>query len=196
MSPERLTAMADDIYEDLDFEADLRIDVNNLADEWLRMPALVQKYGKLAANASHKKERLKAKTDWIKAKLDFDIRKDPEAYDNIPTDPKSGKPKLTETVVANAVVMDLNYQEVINQKVDAIYEHASMAVLMDTMRSKATALENITKLALAGWFSEKPMNITNDVSCIAEYATYEEKARIQQVENKGRRLIKRKTTED
>ena len=178
--------MTDDMYKDLDFESDLSIDVNNLENEWLRMPALVQKYGKLAANAAHKKERLKAKADWIKAKLDFDIRSNPDAYDNIPTDPKSGQPKLTETVVANAVTLDLNYQEVVNQKVDAVYEYASMSVLVDTMKAKANALDNITRLALSGWFSEKQCDMPTE---------YAEKARIQQVETKGRRLIKRKTTD-
>jgi hypothetical protein len=187
--------MADDIYEDLDFEADLRIDVNSLADEWLRMPAFVQKYGKLAANASHKKERLKAKVEWIKAKLDFDIRKNPEAYDNIPTDLKSGQPKLTETVIANAVLLEDECKNAVEDRINAVYEHASMAVLVDTMKSKTTALENITKLALAGWFSEKLTSIPSTTSN-APIAEYAEKARIEKVENKGRRLLKRKTTED
>jgi hypothetical protein len=175
--------MADDTYENLDFEADLSIDVNNLEDEWLRMPALVQKYGKLSANATNKKERAKSKVDWIKAKLDFDIRKNPESYDNIPTDPKSGQPKLTETVVANAVILDDEYQNAVEDKLNAVYEYASMSVLVDTMKAKANALDNITKLALSGWFSEKSVNVPNE---------YAEKARIQQVENKGRRLLKRR----
>jgi hypothetical protein len=195
MSPERLTVMADNIYEDLDFEADLLIDVNSLSDEWLRMPALVQKYGKLAANASNKKERAKSKVDWIKAKLDFDIRKNPEAYDNIPTDPKSGQPKLTETVIANAVSLEDEYKNAVEDRINAVYEHASMSVLVDTMRSKSSALENITKLALSGWYGEKLTSIPNATSN-APIAEYAEKARIEQVENKGRRLLKRKTTED
>lgn len=185
-------------YKDIDFEQDLKINVYDIGNEWIRLPALIQKYGKLAANAANKKERAKAKVDWHRAQLDFDIRKNPENYDNLPTDPKSGNPKLTETIISSAIVLEESYREAIDARIDAVYEHASMQVLSHTMGYKATALENITKLIVAGWFGEGkgdiPAEVQETFSDISK--EYDEKNKIEAVEKKGRQLLKRRIKND
>ena len=188
--------MAD--YEDIDFEQDLKINVYDIGDEWLRLPALIQKYGKLAANAANKKERAKAKVDWQKAQLDFDIRKNPEDYDNLPTDPKSGKPKITDATVASAIILEEPYREAVEAKLDAVYEHASMQVLSHTMGYKATALEYVTKLVIAGWFGEGKGNVPAEMqeSFSGVSKDYAEKRKIEMVEKKGRQLLKRRIKND
>lgn len=185
-------------YEDIDFGQDLKINVHDIGNEWLRLPSLIQKYGKLAANAANKKERAKAKVEWQKAQLDFDIRKNPENYDNLPIDPKSGNPKTTDAAVASAIVLEESYREAVDARIEAVYEHASMQVLNHTMGYKATALENITKLIIAGWFGEGkgdiPAEVQETFSNISK--EYDEKNKIEAMVKKGRQLLKRRIKDD
>ena len=180
--------------DELDFEQDLKINVIEIGDEWMRVPALIQKYGRLTANAANKKEMTKARLEHLKASLDFDIRKNPENYDNLPTDPKTGAPKLTETVIANAIILDRVYEEKNCDRIDAIYEYANSKVLLDTIEYKVKALDAITKLVLAGWYGElkggDQEGLQKAINTTAEH--YAERSKLETVEKQERKILKRK----
>ena len=77
-----------------DFDADMTPDKFLLEEEWERQAQLVYDYVKLEAQADEDKARAKLNIDVVKAKVEQEIRDDPEEF---------GLEKTTDKVVAAAV---------------------------------------------------------------------------------------------
>lgn len=190
---ERITMSEKLDLNELSFEQDLKIDIVNIADEWMRTPALIQKYSKLTANAANKKEMAKASLEYIKANLDFDIRNNPENYDNLPTDPKTGVGKTTDKVVDSAIILEQSYQDANKKRINTIYEYTNAKVLLDTIECKIKAMEILTKLVLAGWYGEFKGGDQDGLKAKIDEVRgrYQEKNKLQTIGKRERKILKR-----
>ena len=129
---------------DHDYEEDLQIDPNALDIEFLDQPNLFMKYAKLAAKAKKRVDEAKEKVDLVKAKLDHDIRIKPGVY---------GIEKVTETVVANAIIQQDEYEAVNKDFLDAKYRADLMQAAVRAFDQRKSALENLVRLLGMEYFS-------------------------------------------
>src|SRR5690606_16872898 len=96
---------------ELNYEEDIFIDESSLDVEWLNQPLLMQRYSREFAKAEKEVAKLKEKLSVTKATLDKDIRTNPSQY--------KISVKLTEEVVKNAIITDPEYQEQVEDLIEA-----------------------------------------------------------------------------
>jgi len=128
-----------------DFKEELRIVPFALDEEWLKQPLLVMEVTERAALARQDVEEAKLALDVEQAEADSYFRKNPE---------KLSVPKVTETVISNAVAMK---KEVIDAKENVINARLHMNVLdgaVSAFDSRKKALENLVVLHGRDYFSQ------------------------------------------
>jgi hypothetical protein len=153
---------------------DLAIDPHALEEECLKHSQICMKYTEMAAEfrkvADKAAEKLKVVTstgknnvEKIKAKLDLDIRKNPEKYD-CPLK-KDGTPNLTEGFIANSIVVNDQYSEVVlkadKERSEAYEELVNANFQLDIIKGAAdtfswqrkTSLEIAASLWMSGYWS-------------------------------------------
>lgn len=121
----------------IDYEQDVSINPDALDIEWLEQPRLMVKYAQLATQAKLKADRAKERLEVVKAELDKDIRTSPEKYDIA---------KLTESVVANTILLQPAYQAASEEYIRLNYEAALARYAVEAINMKKEALENLVKL--------------------------------------------------
>lgn len=121
----------------MDYEKDTSIDEQGLDVEWLHQPRLMAIYGRNAAETKLAMDRAKEQIDFIKAKLDQDIRALPESY---------GLSKLTETVVSQTIIIQPEYQDSLDVYLTTKYEYDMAMAAVRAIDQKKTALENLVRL--------------------------------------------------
>jgi len=121
----------------MDYEKDVNIDPNSLDVEWLEQPNLMLKYGRIAAQTKLDMDKAKEKLEVVKAELDKDIRLNPEKYDIA---------KLTESVVANTILLQPEYKEASEAYIEATYEFNMARYAVQAISDRKDALENLVKL--------------------------------------------------
>jgi len=122
---------------DLNYKEDLAIDESALDLEWLGQPALMLKYTQALAKARREVDRLKEKLSVTKAELDQKIRKRPDNFDI---------EKITETVIQNTIILQVDYQDDMNDLIEAQYEQQMLQGAVSAVDQKKQALENMVKL--------------------------------------------------
>jgi len=128
----------------MNYLEDIRIDETALDIEWLRQPELMLKYGSLAVEARMNMDLEKEVLELVKAKLDKEIRENPEKF---------GISKLTENVVQNIILLQDEYKEQNKKYLNAKYNYEVLKVVVDSLNQKRDSLENLVKLFGLQYFS-------------------------------------------
>lgn len=119
-------------------------DLSRLDEEWVNQSKLYYQYAERLANARRDYDRIKRDEELAVAELEMDIRKNPEKYD---------LPKVTESCIEKAVVLSKKYQRVHEKVIEAKHDVDVLAAAVSALDHKKKALENLTQLFLANYFS-------------------------------------------
>ena len=129
---------------DLNYEQDVSIDETALDVEWLQQANLMYKYARYQAETKKAMDEAKERLDFIRAKLEMDIRANPENY---------GLSKVTESAIASTILLQPEYQESSKKYIEAKYENDVAAAAVRAIDQKKTALENLVKLLNVSYFA-------------------------------------------
>lgn len=120
------------------------IDPNELDREWLRQAQLVFEYASKSQQARADLAIAQNILEMTKADVDLAIRDDPEAY-NIP--------KVTETAIHNALVLDESVKEATKKVNTCKYNVGVFDVAVSALEHKKRALESLVSLHGQNYFS-------------------------------------------
>ena len=129
---------------DLNYEQDVSIDETALDVEWLQQANLMYKYARYQAETKKAMDEAKERLDFIRAKLEMDIRANPENY---------GLSKVTESAIASTILLQPEYQEASKKYIEAKYENDVAVAAVRAIDQKKTALENLVKLLSVSYFA-------------------------------------------
>lgn len=129
---------------ELNYEEDIQIDEHALDVEWLRQANLMYKYAKHQAQTKKEMDEAKERLDVGRAKIEMEIRNNPEAY---------GLSKVTEGAIQSAILLQPEYQKLVQEYNDAKYENDVAVAAVRAIDQKKTALENLVKLLGASYFA-------------------------------------------
>ena len=129
---------------DLNYEQDVSIDETALDVEWLQQADLMYKYARYQAETKKAMDEARERLDFIRAKLEMDIRANPENY---------GLSKVTESAISSTILLQPEYQEASKKYVEARYENDVAAAAVRAIDQKKTALENLVKLLSVSYFA-------------------------------------------
>lgn len=121
----------------MDYEKDIHIDPTALDVEWLEQPNLMLQYARVAVTARRDADLAKEELEMVKAELDKDIRTNPDKY---------GIAKITEGVVTNTILLQLEYKEASEKYINAKYEQEMSRYAAQAISDRKDALENLVKL--------------------------------------------------
>lgn len=127
----------------MDFEREIEIDPDQLDLEWLRQPQLYAKYSNAVSSLKAAADRAKERTEVVRSELDSKIRSNPESY---------GLAKATDTAVLSSVTASATYQQARTEQFAAAEEYSQAANALSALEHRRSALENLVKLHLAGYF--------------------------------------------
>ncbi len=129
---------------DLNYERDVSIDETALDVEWLQQADLMYKYARYQAETKKAVDEAKEMLEFIRAKLEMDIRANPENY---------GLSKVTESAIASSILLQPEYQESSKKYIEAKYENDVATAAVRAIDQKKTALENLVKLLGVSYFA-------------------------------------------
>ena len=121
----------------MNYEKDLKIDVDSLDVEWADQPTLMIKYTKIAAEARMELDEAKENLGIVKAEIDLEIRRDPEKFDIV---------KVTESAIQSAIILEENYGKANSRCLKAAYELEMAQGAVRAMDQRKQALENLVRL--------------------------------------------------
>lgn len=123
--------------KELNYEKDISIDDSALDVEWLQQASLTLKYCQLEADARKAVDDTKAQLDIVEAELDKEIRNNPEKFD---------LPKITESAIKSAILVNENYINAKDEYSQAQYELNMAQAAVRAIYAKKDALENLVRL--------------------------------------------------
>jgi len=134
-------------------EISVEIDQYNLDKEWLGQPKKMKEAVEEWSEAKDELAQAKAKLDRTKAKLELDIRKNPDKFD---------LGKVTEAIVAAAVLLELDYKKALNDVNEAQYRVNTTHGTVDALDHRKRALENLVRLFGMDYFSSPQAKTEQD----------------------------------
>jgi len=135
--------------ESLNFKKDISIDPSALDTEWIRQPALIFSYSEETAKAKKELDLLRERVDVCRAELSKKIRTEPESF---------GITKLTESVVESTVILQPEYQELMQKFIEKKFDVEVLSSAVKALDQKKSALENLVKLLSLSYFSSPKAN--------------------------------------
>jgi len=123
--------------EELNRDDDVSIDQSALDVEWLDQPILMKRYGERAAKARLELDQAKDQLDFVKAKLEGQMRSDPDKF---------ALPKVTDAVIKAALLIYSDCIEAQDDYNKAKYDAEIARVAVAAIDQKKSALENLVKL--------------------------------------------------
>jgi len=122
------------------YREDLKIDPDALDVEWVRQPELYLYYSELLAQAKHEVDKKKEELDIEKAEADSRLR-------------NSYEKKPPEGQIANDVLQEEKVREAYKEYCDAKLNMDLMFAAVNAFNQRKEALENLVRLANAGYFA-------------------------------------------
>lgn len=141
----------------MNYEQDIEIDGESLDLEWIEQPKMMLKYTQHLANVKRELEECKQALDIAKAEADKKIRTEPEKF---------GIEKVTEVVVANAILNEKGYKKAYTEFLEAKFEVDMSQGAVNAFEHRKAALENLVKLYGQQYFAgpKAPLEITREWS--------------------------------
>ena len=127
------------------FEQELKINKLALDEEWLRQPSLYHEWSENHSQALLERDKAKQQLDLMKSELDLEIRKNPAAF---------GIDKPTENAISNVIIVSDRYQKDLEAVQKSQYDVNVIAGAVEALSHKKSALDNLTRLFLSGYWSE------------------------------------------
>lgn len=147
-----------DIYkriEESTIAEDKKIDIYNLHKENQINPSLIEKYGKLWAVARRKKKAADNNVKVVYAKVEKQVRIDPEKFGiELVLDSKGNSKAPTEPTIKTAVLLSKEYTKAYEEYLDACEQEDLMDVGRDTINDRRSALGEERALFLSGYYSD------------------------------------------
>lgn len=142
----------------MNYEEDININENALDVEWVNQPALLLQYAQHSAELSKDYDETKQDVELLYAKLDKDIRENPENFGLQDI-------KITESVVKNAIITNEEYKDAINELTNSKYELDIAKACVSAIHMKKEALENLVRLHGLQYFAGPsiPRNLSKEV---------------------------------
>jgi len=139
----------------MNYEKDLKIDVDALDIEWAEQPGLMLKYTKIAAEARMELDESKERLGIVKAGVDLAIRSDPEKF---------GIVKITESAIQSALTLNIEIKGINTKCLKAAYELEMAQGAVRAMDQRKQALENLVKLHGLQYFAgpKIPRNLSQE----------------------------------
>jgi len=128
------------------YKDDLRIDKYSLDTEWEKQPMVYMKWAENYAEAVFERDKAKRALELVKAKIDSDIRQNPEKY--------GFDKKPTEAAIVSEIVQSAEYQDVYDEFIQANKRMNILAGAKEAMSQRKKALESLTDLMIAGYYSQ------------------------------------------
>jgi hypothetical protein len=140
----------------MNYELDVKINEDALDIECLEQPNLMRKYSIHLEKMILKRDQQKELLDLIKADLDLDIRTNPDKY--------VGDIKVTESVVAGAILRDKKYQKANQDYLEAKYEAGVAKGVIEAIYARKSMLEILVKLHGQNYFAgpSVPRDLTKE----------------------------------
>lgn len=123
----------------------IEIDPLRLDTEWRDQPSQFLFWSEKLAEARLIVDVCKSSLEVAKAELDKDIRNNPEEFD---------LPKLTETVIANTIILQPKYARHLKLFNEARYDQGMIQAAVDGLDQRKRALENLVTLHGMNYFAE------------------------------------------
>jgi len=130
--------------EQHNWKADVEIEPDALDVEWTKQAKLFGHYSKVLAEAQAEVDRVKNASKIKAAKLELAIRKDPASY---------GLEKVSESAVAAAILLETEYQDLLDQLRQAEYTRNVLDGAVTALNHKKAALENLVRLQGQNYFA-------------------------------------------
>jgi hypothetical protein len=137
---------------------DVKIDRNNLPDEWEKHPGISEYWSEQWLNAWAEKDQAKIQLDAITDDLELKIRNDPKSY---------GVGKITDKAIVNCVKSQVEYKNAVTNLHEKSKYYNQMQIATKKIEERLKCLENLTKLELSGIYtcSGKPsQSLINEVN--------------------------------
>jgi hypothetical protein len=128
----------------MNYEEDIKIDIDWLDRELVNQPHLMFQYSKNAAEMENNRSKAKENLDIVMAEVDTDIRNNPEDHDII---------KVTEASVKAAILKTAKYKKANQAYIDAVYEYNIAVAAVKSIEQKKSSIEGLVKLVLANYFA-------------------------------------------
>ncbi len=130
--------------ENLNYEQDVQIDPKALDVEWLGQAELMKKYTQHSADMKKAVDEAKERMEIGKARLEMDIRSNPEKYD---------LGKITESAIQSTITLQSEHQELVQEYIDAKYESDVATGAVRAIDQRKTALEELVRLLGQSYFA-------------------------------------------
>lgn len=132
----------------MDYQKDIIIDETSLDVEWLEQPRLMLKYAQHASKMRMELDKTKQDLDICKATCDKEIRSNPEKFEI---------EKITETAIANAILIHPDYKKDYETYLTAKYECDMAQAAVNAFEQRKSALENLVRLFGQQYFAGPAM---------------------------------------
>lgn len=130
----------------MSYEEDLKINLNDLAENWDKQPQLYMKWAEKYAQAYFERDKKKEKLEIVKAQIDMDIRTN---LDNYGFDKKP-----TEAAISAKILMQPEYQAASTSVIEANRDMNIYNAAKTAMDHKKKALEMLSYLSTSGLYAE------------------------------------------
>jgi hypothetical protein len=130
---------------DINFNKSLEIDKFALDEEWLKQASLYFQWSLIYSQALMERDRNKQKLELVKAELESQIRANPERFN---------LKKGTEGEISSSILLQDEYKEALEIYQKSVYDLNIISSAIEALNHKKTALDNLTKLFLSGYYSK------------------------------------------
>jgi hypothetical protein len=140
------------------YETDIEIDESALDVEWVGHASLMLRYTRTAAEAHKEMNLAKARLDYVKARLDKEIRENPDAY-GLGT-------RITEGSISSAIRLSDDFEEANHGLIEKEFEYEVAAGVVRSFDHRKSALENLVRLHAQAYFAGPavPHNLSEERS--------------------------------
>ena len=128
----------------------LKVDKNNLHEEWEKQPQIYMDFAEKWVSYVAKRDKIKEKLDLVKAKLDGQIRENPELF--------GFTKKPTEAAITSAIIKSDEYRNVMAELHEANEMVNLTASIKTALEHRKKALEALTQLFIAGYYSQPSLS--------------------------------------
>lgn len=138
---------------DRNYKEDIKINEDDLENEWIEQPSLYLYYGEAHADAVLEKEKASDELDLVHAQLDSQLRKDWE---------KHFEKAPSEAAIKSWIIQQEKYKKKLENLNKKTHNVNVLAVAKTAFDHRKKALENLVTLHVTGFHSEPkpPKNVT------------------------------------
>lgn len=127
------------------YKEDVIVNINELDVELLRQASLFQYWGRQEAQALYEKDQVEETLSKCKARVELDIRKDPEKYGYMN--------KLTEGAVSCLLVGQQEVMDATEASLKSRYKARILGIAVKSFEHKKKALEKLVELYISGYWA-------------------------------------------